>query len=326
MTRLRRVAVVLQNRPFLGAVSMHLPMLHALRERHPECHVTLHSTTTVGAALVEAGVAHEHHVYTRDPIALTRRLVAGRPDAVVSFRRKSLRTHIPLALTGARVRVAFAHRVNALFFTHTVPLDKSRYRALAFLDVLEPLGVPVPRAGIPVSVDALARRSSWTSPTAGPLHCLMPCGSEDRKHWGLERFLAYGADRRATEPGIRFVFVLGPREAHMAGQIAASELGSISSTVCSAPLSTIAAVVRASDVVVTNDCAPGHVAQMSDRPTVVIFGNWDGRAAGRVGEWFHRRTGTLAIVAPDGRGAGAVALRDVTSAVDRLIVAGAPVD
>lgn len=288
------IAVLIQNRPYLGALLVHLPLLHALRRVHPGHRIVAYSPFGAARLLADER-AVDDVVHYRGLIPLWRALRAQKPDRIISLRRKSLRVGLAVVASGAPRSIGFRHGMNTSFLRHAVPLDKRVYRALAFLRVMD-LPPDVAREQIAACVRELASRSAWKPDANARYYCVIPCGSDGRKQWGLTNFLDYCRAWRARDACARFIFVLGPRERAMAGAVADSDLASRSLTLVEPALATIARVVLASRVTVTNDCAPGHVAQMSGAACVSVFGNWDGASDRRVGEWFFERPGSRCVV------------------------------
>ena len=285
-------ALILHNRPFLGALLVHMPLLRGLRERHPDSRVVAYSPFDLAGLLVDEGMADEVVTYhgTRSLWTALRR---RRPDRIYCLRRKSLRVALAVATCGISDTTGYQYRQQNRYYRVAVPHDRTVYRARAFLDLLQ-LSDAEAHAHVVGAIDQLAGRAPAKS-IAGNRYTIVPCCSDDRKQWGLDRFLAWCRHWREHDGDATFAAVLGPREAPMADAIRASDLGDRFAVLTSPSLPQLAHAVRGSRVTISNDCAPGHLAQMSGAPSVTIFGNWDGEVGRRTGEWFYDRPGARCL-------------------------------
>lgn len=286
-----RVAVFLQNRPFLGALLVHIPLLRALRTAYPGARIHVYSPFAGASLLVTLKEADAVVLYGRAgstplPVVLRR----DRPDVVLTLRRKSLRVALAIAASGARTTVGFRHPILDRLYDHRIPLDKSVYRALSALRLLAPLCV-----GVDVSDARVFRSDAAPTPREARGVCVVPCASDDRKQWGIERYLDLCRRLRSKEGDAAVTFILGPRERTLVPAIESANLGVPVSLLVEGSVEDIANAVLGARLTVTNDCAPGHVAQMAGGPVVCVFGNWDGAAPRRMGEWFYRRPGAAAV-------------------------------
>jgi ADP-heptose:LPS heptosyltransferase len=299
MNRQDDIAVLVQNRPFFGAVLVHVPLLYALRRSHPSSRIVLYSTFERARLLCDLGLADDFVLYRRASWSLWRSLRRHRHGTIISLRRESEGLAFLVAATGAKRTLSFKRNLNRFLYRRTIRRRLDCYRAAGLLRLTKLLNVEFDISEVHAFFQELASASSWQPPDRGPVLCVIPCCSDDRKQWGLPSFLRYCRLWREAEPTASFVFVLGPRERRYVAEIEGSDLATSVTCLVEADVPTVARAVFASKVTVINDCAPGHIAQMTGRPVVCVLGNWDGNAASRLKEWLYERPGAIGVTSPD---------------------------
>lgn len=301
MNRHQDIAVLVQNRPFFGAVLVHVPLLYALRRSYPPSRIVLYATFEKARLLCELGLADDLVIYRGASWSLWRSLRRHRKGIIISLRRESEGLAFLIAATGARTTLGFTRNLNRFLYRRTVRRRLDCYRAAELLRVTELLNVKFDIGEVHTFFQELAATSGWRPPDRGPVLCVMPCCSDGRKQWGLPNFLRYCRLWREAEPTASFVFVLGPRERRYLAEVERSDLATSTTCLVEPDVPTIARAVLASKVTVINDCAPGHIAQMTGRPVVCVVGNWDGNAGARLKEWLYERPGAIGVTSPDRR-------------------------
>jgi ADP-heptose:LPS heptosyltransferase len=223
-------------------------------------------------------------------------------------------------LGGAAASLGFDSGPNRTIFTDVVPpVTEGRYRAFKYTSMLEALGAPVDLEG---SVRRMLAGGSWERPaTGGSVFCCMPGGSRDEKQWGIDCFLELAERLASRHEGARWVFVIGDRERELGldAAIARSPLGSRIEIQHQPPLSDIARIAAAADLVVANDCGPAHISQMIGSPMVMLFGNWDGLAHERVPFWFWARKGAVCLTPHDARPLRSIPVDAVMAAAEEVL-------
>ena len=102
----------------------------------------------------------------------------------------------------------------------------------------------------------------------GPRVLIVPGSRAKKKRWAPDRFADVGG-RLVRELGARTVVTGAPDEGPLVRQLVVG-IGA-ATPFTGKDLGTMVALVRAADVVVTNDTAPMHVAFLCERPTVALF-------------------------------------------------------
>jgi heptosyltransferase-2 len=260
--------VVVIQTAFLGDVVLTTPLLSALAARHGPVDVI---TTPAAAPLLET------HPGVRRVIRYDKR---GRDSGWTGLRRlasqlredgygsaylphRSWRSGAIAWLAKIPVRIGFADGAT-LFYTAKVPRPPSGHEVERLL-ALAPADA-TPPVDLALTPTDYADADAWLSShgVGGSFVALAP-GSI----WGTKRWPYY--DRLAAELDVPAVIVGGPDDRGIAEEIARAS-AKVQSAVGELSLRTSAALIARSNVLVTNDSAPLHLATATGTPIVAIFG------------------------------------------------------
>jgi lipopolysaccharide heptosyltransferase II len=181
--------------------------------------------------------------------------------------------------SGARFRIGFANarELGWLFYTHRIPPGSSDshavdkyYRvaeALGFGDLPKDFTLPLPpgtheRARAMLAQAGLAQR---------PYAVLVPAARWQTKRWPSENY-ARLADAVAQRLGLAAVLIGAAAEAELCYQVQRRAATGLINLAGKSTLPELVAVLRAAQVVVSNDSGPMHVAAALERPVVALFG------------------------------------------------------
>lgn len=283
------ILVVLPNRPFFGASLVLVPALLHLRRQHPGARFVAlanHGTSVLFERWGLFDAVWRHDRQGGEPFAAFRRTLGLRPILVVNCRPRSTRLHLWTLLMRTKQRRCFAHGLGGWIDSDSRPWDKTRYKAFSYLGLVGAGWHDHPG-------DLLA---DWAMlPPASPSGALVlvPCGSSARKKWPLSRYLDLALHWRRSCAGPVQVLA-GPGEPEVMDWLSTPAVIEAGIMHVKGDLSVEAAALRAAAVVVGNDCGPNHLAQLMDRPRVVLF-----PTSVSAGEWF--RPGERAeYIAPTG--------------------------
>jgi ADP-heptose:LPS heptosyltransferase len=270
----RRILVVQLRR--LGDVVLTTALLEDLRNAFPDATVDFLVGDRAAPLLEHHPLIHERLVYARDHAARTWRAVRARRYDWIIDPQSSPRT-APLALlSGARVRAGFAVRGWGWVYTHRlarsgrpteyVPRERQR--------LLELLGVPIGQARTRLALSAEERAAGYrllerhgVVPDR-PRVALVFSTGEVTREWPLDHFATL-ADALAIVGAQPVVFEMpgdAPRIAR-ARQRARS--------IIQIPVPQIRdfmGALAASDVLVSADTGPAHIATALRTPRVTIYG------------------------------------------------------
>ena len=194
---------------------------------------------------------------------------------------------------------AFAWLANG---TKIVGLDEVREGARGFYDVIVPrksfhthavdwyLSV-LPKLGVPTDTpfewlprkDAVADEIARKWPGAGRWMALVPGARWPNKRWPIEHFAALARLLAKKHEQARLV-VLGGRDDQLLGAIIAEAVPEQCLNLCGqTSLPEMVEWLRRSDLVISNDTGPMHVAAALDRSLVALFGPTEPRRTGPYG-------------------------------------------
>lgn len=316
---MRTIAVFVENRPFFGALLVHIPLLHALRARHPGARIVLLAPFEQASLLVKLGCADEVVPYARGSFDVFRKVRHLAPDAIVQLRPASRGLDFAAGLQRAPERLGFDSFLGRRLYTRAVFHDTSIYRPRKYLTLLESreaaLAAPLGdwfRAEI-------ARTGAAAAGGRDTLAILPGGGAGDFKRWGLASFLALATRLAAREPALSFAWVLGPQETELAGAVRSSPLAPRSRYVVDRPVAELAALAFAARGAVGNDCGPGHVFQMCGCPFTSVLSDEDGKVADRLAEWIDGPNRARAVVSARGAAIASVPVERVEESVVTML-------
>jgi len=224
----------------------------------------------------------------RNTVSLVRRLRRLKLDSLVVL-PNSLRTGAIAWLSGAKERVGYARNGRGLLLTKTLPPRKTgrAYTPMSavdyYLELVRAMGCPADDQTLELATtpenEAAAERA-WRDlglPAAGKVVGLCPAGAFGAaKHWPVEYFAELGR-RIAEAEGCHVIVMCGPAERETARNIVSLAANPRVVGLDSQPLSIglSKACVRRTQLVITTDSGPRHLAAGFDIPTVALFGSTD---------------------------------------------------
>ena len=163
------------------------------------------------------------------------------------------------------------------FYTHAVDW---------YLAVLPPLGVPVHKnfQWLPERLEtAAAVKSKWQTDGARWI-ALQPGARWDNKRWPVEYFAELVRLLAKEFPGARFA-ILGAPEDKPLGEVVSRAAPTRCLNLCGeTSLPEMVEWLRLSELMITNDTGPMHVAAALDTPLVALFGPTEPRRTGPYGQ------------------------------------------
>jgi lipopolysaccharide heptosyltransferase II len=158
-----------------------------------------------------------------------------------------------------------------------------------YLSVLPPLGVPVHRnfTWLPERpAMAAALREKWDA-AGSRWVALQPGARWTNKRWPAEHFAALVRHGAAAWPDVRFAILGGPGERSLAATIAAAAPSRTLNLAGGTSLPEMVEWLRLSDLLVSNDTGPLHIAAALGRPVIALFGPTEPRRTGPYGQLEH---------------------------------------
>jgi len=254
----------------LGDALLTYPALHALWKAYPEGE--FHMLASPRTWELFAGDPRVKKLWVWDKKAgslshlrLIPHLCRERFGLVVDF-RNSL---IPLFMPWAR---------RTPILRGSLPNDL--HRAQAHLDLVTALGVrPVPGPfPIPFGAEEERQVEIWLEPGRRPV-VVVPGARSHLKRWGTEKFAAL-ADRLVERFQVQILLVGEEAEGPIAEQVRRTMKQPVTDLVGRTSIRELAALLAKVPLMITNDSACLHAAELMGVPSVAIFGPTDERKYG----------------------------------------------
>jgi heptosyltransferase-2 len=268
---------------WIGDTVMSLPMLRALRRRHPEDRLTVLAPKGPAAIYRAEGSADE--VLMRSSFLADALAIRARRFDEAWLLPNSLRAGLLAFLSGANRRLGYATDRRGPLLTEAPPAPPGTRHQLRDYDaLLLSAGIPPdsdpPRLPIP---EAAARRAGEALAAAGlgvgDFVVLCPASASTAiKRWPADRFAAL-SDRLAQR-GVACAVAAGPGERELGEAVARG--ARTAPPIVGEDLDPVelAALFARARLVVANDSGPAHLAAAVGTPVVAFFGPTDpGRTA-----------------------------------------------
>jgi lipopolysaccharide heptosyltransferase II len=113
---------------------------------------------------------------------------------------------------------------------------------------------------------------------------LLPGARWDTKQWPVENFIALARHLLALSPDLKLAILGGPGDIDRGAKIASVDHARCVDLTGRTTLPEMVEWIRLSDLVITNDTGPMHVAAALGRPVVALFGPTDPRRTGPYGQ------------------------------------------
>jgi lipopolysaccharide heptosyltransferase I len=173
------------------------------------------------------------------------------------------------------------------FYDRAVPRPGKECHAVDwYLEVLRTVNVPVnwKFEWIPER-SAVAQRVRQWLPQGKRVVALIPGARWDNKRWPAEHFVQLATRLRAKFPDCLLAVLGGASDANVGQQIAKALPGAALNFTGATSLLEMIELIRLSELVITNDTGPLHVADALQKPLVALFGPTDPQ---RTGPYFQR--------------------------------------
>jgi heptosyltransferase-2 len=287
--------VVVRGTNWVGDAVMTTPALRELRRVLPRAHITLATRSRARGLFADADFIDDLLVYDRGPRdlrAVARQIREWRRrrfDAAVLFQNAF---EAALLARAARVPIRLGYATDARGPLLTHPLDVPPWRAerhevYYYLNIVAELekrldgGTRLPEGEprLALNVSEKRRREARellraAGARAGerPLVALCPGSTNSRaKRWPAERYAAL-ADLLIERAGADVALIGSRDEEDVSREVAGLMRHRPLVLTGRTELAEAVAVLSLTDVLVTNDTGPAHIAAALDRPTLVIFG------------------------------------------------------
>jgi heptosyltransferase-2 len=289
--------VVVRGTNWVGDAVMTIPALRELRRVLPDAHITLATRSWSEGLFRDADFLDDLLIYDRRGNALSSVTRAAREwrgrrfDLAILF-QNAFEAALIAALARVPARVGYGTDGRSALLTHALPRPSwhnERHEVFYYLNIISELEKLLrgssfvldrePRFELRVNdarqLEAVELLKAHGANMKGPLVALCPGSTNSRaKRWPAERYAAL-ADRFVDEMEAD-VILLGSAEEMEVSRAVAERMHSMPVMLTGrTKLAEAVAVLSISDLLVTNDTGPAHIAAALERPTLVIFGPTD---------------------------------------------------
>jgi lipopolysaccharide heptosyltransferase I len=278
-----------------GDIVQSLPVLAALKRAWPDAAVDW-AVKSEWAELIEGHpLLHRVVLFPRDLSDVLRcgmSLWRQKYKLVIDL-QGLLRSGVYAVMTGCPARAGFAdsREGSSWCYTHRIRVSAGVVHAVdRYLDLVRQLGIEADKTvtfPLPESInerdwaDSLCEREKLDA--SEKICVLHPAARWKTKRWPTERF-ARLADKLICEQGLRVILVGGADELGAVDEVRRQMKQEALNLGGATNLRQLAALLRRTHLLVTNDSGPMHLAAALGTPVVAIFGPTDPRRVGPYGE------------------------------------------
>ena len=290
-------SVVVRGTNWVGDAVMTIPALRELRRILPHAQITLVTRSWSEGLFADADFLDDLLLYDRTSNGLnavmqqTREWKRRRFDLAILF-QNAFEAALIASLARVPQRLGYATDGRRALLTHPLPLPrwrKDHHEVFYYLNIIAQLEQLLdgasnilehePRFALKVN-DARQEEARELLRANGarldrPLVALCPGSTNSRaKRWPAERYAAL-ADKLIVEVGATVALIGSRDELSVSQDVAAHMRHQPVMLTGRTDLRQAVALLSISDLLVTNDTGPAHIAAALERPTLVIFGPTD---------------------------------------------------
>ncbi len=273
--------ILLVQTGFIGDVILSTAVIDNLHSIYPKAEIHL-LTTPVAAPLLEPHSLIKKVIPfdkrgkdsgVRGLLRMARRLRAERYSIAFSL-HKSSRTAVLLSLSRIPIRYGFSEAALPRLYSQTVARADQEHEVLRNLAILRNVGRQPDMVTQRLRLDIPQRvidqvKNQFFSDTPGRTIAVAPGSVWATKRWTTEGFAA--VCRGLIADGSQVILIGGPEDVAIAEEIETLAEFQIKNLVGKTSLIESAAIISQSDLLLSNDSAPLHIASACDTPVVAIF-------------------------------------------------------
>ena len=267
----KNIAIFLHNRPFFGAYLVQIPFLVMLRKYYPDANLVGVSKNKNAILLVNSGFLDTLEVVEkREQFQLLKKYNF---DAGFNLRPSSIAVAFQMLLLKIPYRVGF--KKFGAFYTKSVPLDLTVYRANLFLKLLNVEDVS---SIAPYFKENFSYNDDFSN---GVL--LAPGAGGEEKKWPIEKYILL-ANRFIKNGEDKIFFIIGPQEEKERELLEKKGF----KVIVNLDLNSLISLILSCKIFISNDCGPSHVAHILGVNQIVLFNEF-------LPEWFLKRNNSKYI-------------------------------
>ncbi|SFM05459.1 glycosyltransferase family 9 protein [Pelosinus propionicus] len=277
------------NLAFIGDLVLSTPTVRALRNKYPDAVIDM--LVVPWSAQVVGGNPYADHVYIYDKKGIHRSiknlwhlifsLRSQKYDLVIAA-NFAVRGAMLAKAIGARYRVGYDAQHAGIFLTHTVSSKRTsvKHETENQLEVLKPLDINTTDFSLayrhnPVDVESMQKKVSLSSER--PIVVICPFGRHPLNSWKIEGYI----DVLRSLSAIANCYLIGGKaEAEKLEEINQESGGCVQVLAGTLTINELAAFLALSNLVITVDTGPMHIASAVGVPILALFGRSDSRVWG----------------------------------------------
>jgi heptosyltransferase-2 len=275
--------IIVKGTNWIGDVCLSLPAVYALRYMYPDAVIDIALKRPLGdvlAGLTIVDTIVEYSPELEGERELVSRLKRDRYDLGVIFPR-SLHAAALIFFACTRRRLGYAADMRSVLLTDRVKRTKeitSRHQSEYYRHLVSTLGDPgkpvIPRLVVSdrerEEAQALLHTWGWRG---GRLLGINPGAAYgDAKRWYTDRF-AETADALSDKLDAQVIVFGGPGEVDVAEEVSRYMKGAPIIAAGRTTIRQLMALIESTDLFITNDTGPMHLAAALDVPLVAVFGS-----------------------------------------------------
>lgn len=268
----------------IGDVLMCTPVIRALRQKYPQCHLAFLTEEESKAILETNPNLNELLVWDKNKyknwfyvLRKIKELREKKFDLVIDL-LGTPRTALACFLSGARQRIGFAHRFRRnLYNLQVTPSKDEKYGACYKLDLLKPLGIESSDCRLELVLSTEVKRFAEKFYDTNRIQdsdlkiLVSPTARRKFNFWFLDRY-AKVADNLIEKYGAKAILVWGPGEKEIAEKVSSLMKFSPYISPETRTVLELAAILEKCDLHLGNDNGTKHIATAMGVPTVTIYG------------------------------------------------------
>jgi ADP-heptose:LPS heptosyltransferase len=290
---MENIVIISQNRPFLGAQIVHLPLINFLKAKYPKSKIYFFSKSKISKALLPLGCI-DHLIIERSKGHFLEEYRKINADLTINLRKQSLWHFWIVALFAKGKKVGFSSTLTKLFYDQTSHNNVSIYRANNYLSLID---------------EVLAHENKVGKKQV----CIIPGAGQKHKIWDLNNYLKVAQKIQENYPDIEVVFLLGEKEADYKHKLTQFTVH------INMNLEQLYHCIGQSLLVIANDCGPSHLAHIQGIDMVSLFSNERLDAQSTIDEWYHKRAGAKLIQSDAYKSINTISVNQVLDDVHHLL-------
>lgn len=270
-----KVAVFAQNRDFFGAKVVHIPMLFSIWKKYDEPKITVYTPYINNDFFMRTGIVERVVYYDKNFLKLWKDIRNENYDIIYSLRPESEWLNIIISLSSVDKVYSFKNFFSFLnCFKENKKYTKNMYRAVEF-NLL--VGDFYP---IDAYFSSFEEKRLFDKKTI----FIIPGGGESFKIWKIENFISVC---RLIGNNYSYCFVLGEKEKRYVNIINSLMLGFEYKILLNVDFRDLVSYFKSACLFISNDCGPSHIAQIMQKPIVILYSDIKGDADKVITEWFY---------------------------------------